>query len=593
MDEYADLYATCRKHIEAGQFQEAAGKLLSSPHQITARFLEELNSAEQYIQRMDESIQSLRLGRYDDALALLKEMKPCASVQNMLSLTENLIELFVYSIELSKGNLSVEYPSRKNYIAMGVKNLHSKINHLVWQIEQVARGDYDQRIDYMGELSEGYNWMTAQLKARKEQIEYEQSHDAQTGLLNRTAFMRQVYEEIQAQSAGCGIMLCGSLDNVKYINETYGHENGDRYIIAVADIFRSYEAGGAIVARMAGDEFAFYLHMHRKTDADVLIERAENDLFEKLSQSEVVLDEIVKIRASFGVALYPYDAATVDNLVKYASHTMFEVKNSNRGTLMRFSPEIYRKKTDVLERQEKLNDLLEKKSLRFVFQPIIRLKDISVFGYEALMRPTTPDFFSPLDILAVAEAQSKLPQLEKITYELIFKWVDEHASQLNGCKIFFNTISTRFMNALALKKLHPHYRDICRHIVFEVLESGADGTVLLKDIQMFRQELGVMVAIDDYGCGYSNDLRLMQLAPDIVKIDRFFITGIDKDFDRQQMLSKIITYCKAKGIAVLAEGIETEMEMETIFQLGCTYGQGYYLGKPVELSLGSTYQFAP
>ncbi|MDR1045558.1 MAG: EAL domain-containing protein, partial [Candidatus Adiutrix sp.] len=96
-----------------------------------------------------------------------------------------------------------------------------------------------------------------------------------------------------------------------------------------------------------------------------------------------------------------------------------------------------------------------------------------------------------------------------------------------------------------------------------------------------------MVAIDDYGCGYSNNLRLMQLAPDIVKIDRFFITGIDLDPDRRQMLSKIVTYCQPKGISVLAEGIETETELETVFHFGCTYGQGYYLGMP-ELSLAKT-----
>jgi diguanylate cyclase (GGDEF)-like protein len=505
-----------------------------------------------------------------------------------LTLTANLKELFLYSAELAKGNLSVEYPSRRNYVAMGVKNLHSKLNHLAWQIEQVAHGDYDQRIDYMGEFSKGYNWMTAQLKLRKEQIEYEKSHDAQTGLLNRAAFMRRVYEEIQAMPDGCGIMLCGGLDNVKYINETYGLEKGERYIIAAAEILRSYEARGAIAARIAGDEFALYLHVDGKMDADVITERIEKELFQKLSQSEVMLDEAVKIRASFGAALYPYDATTVDNLVKYASHTMFEVKHSNRGTIMRFCPEVYRKKMDVLERQEKLNNLLEKKLLRFAFQPIIRLKDLSVFGYEALMRPMTPDFYSPLDILAVAEAQSKLPQLEKITYELIFEWIYEHMPQLKGCMIFFNTISTQYMNESALKKVHPNYRDICRHIVFEVLESGAASERLLKDIQMFRQSFGAAVAIDDYGCGYSNDLRLMQLAPDIVKIDRFFITGIDKDYDRQQLLSKLISYCQSKGIAVLAEGIEESKELETVFRLGCTYGQGYYLGTP-ELNMDGTH----
>ncbi|MDR1588618.1 MAG: GGDEF domain-containing phosphodiesterase, partial [Oscillospiraceae bacterium] len=290
----------------------------------------------------------------------------------------------------------------------------------------------------------------------------------------------------------------------------------------------------------------------------------------------------VKIRASFGAALYPQDAFTVDNLMKFSSHTMFEVKNSNRGALMRFSAVTYQKKANLFDRQEKLNQLIDEKHIRFVFQPIFRLEDRSLYGYEALMRPCTEDFSGPLDILALAEAQSKLSQIETVTFELIFAWIAGNLPKLKDLRIFFNTISTQYMTRDKLLGIHPQYEEICKYIVFEVLENTADSETFLREINAFRQQMDVKVAIDDYGCGYSNDLRLISVSPNIVKIDRFFIKEIHNDHDRQQLLQKIILYCKAKGIETLAEGVETLEELETSVQLGFTYAQGYYLGMPGE-----------
>ncbi|MDR1615879.1 MAG: EAL domain-containing protein, partial [Syntrophomonadaceae bacterium] len=363
---------------------------------------------------------------------------------------------------------------------------------------------------------------------------------------------------------------------IKYINESYGHEAGDRYIAAAAKILCEYEKDG-LVARIAGDEFAVYIHGY-EGEAD--ISAMEKEVSAKFAGTTVDIGDLVKIRASFGVALYPQDAITVDNLLKFAGHTMFEVKSSNRGSFMRFSAATYQKKANLFDRQEKLNQLIDGKQIKFAFQPIFRLDNCSLYGYEALMRSCTDSFSGPLDILALAEAQSKLNQLEKVTFEVMFDWLGNHLSQLEHLKIFFNTISTQYMALDKLEKIHPRYKELCKYIVFEVLENTAGSENFVREINAFRQQFDAMVAIDDYGCGYSNDLRLISVAPDIVKIDRFLIKGIDSDKDKRQLLQKIVGYCKAKGIATLAEGIETPEELQAVIQLGFVYAQGYYLGLP-------------
>ena len=120
---------------------------------------------------------------------------------------------------------------------------------------------------------------------------------------------------------------------------------------------------------------------------------------------------------------------------------------------MRFNPEVYRAKANILSRQERLDELLEGQLIRFAFQPIVSLKDGAIYGYEALMRSTTPHFASPLDVLQLAEAQSKLPQLEHMTFRMIFDWMDKNLPSLGARKIFFNAISAQYLDARELRNM--------------------------------------------------------------------------------------------------------------------------------------------
>ena len=527
----------------------------------------------------NKCLRNILEGRYNEAIVGLAAFEGDEAGRLLVRLANMLSELRTYSLELSKGNLSVPFPPRENYVAMGVKNLHSKLNHIVWQLKQVAEGDYAQEVDYMGELSEGFNWMTKQLRLKREQAEYELTHDKLTGLLTRSAFMRRTFDMVAARPEQTGIMLCCGLDNIKYVNDTYGHAAGDVCITSAADIFGNLEPFSGASSRISGDEFAIYLHGQcRQDEAMAFTQRLVDAFFKK---SEVNLNGInQKIRASYGVAFYPDDATAVDTLLKYATYAMFEVKNYSKGELLRFNSESYQLKVDLYEKQERLNALIDEKLIRFAFQPIVDLEDGSIFGYEALMRPLTEDFTSPLEILRLAEAQSKLHQIERITFEVLFEWLSDNVGRLNGAKVFFNTVSSRFLKEPVLLGVHPDASELCRHIVFEILESASEESEFADTIAAFRERFSCLIAIDDYGCGYSNDMRLISLAPDIVKIDRFFIRDVHRNRDKQHLLANILSFCASKGIKALAEGVETFEELKKIISLGFRYVQGFYLAEP-------------
>lgn len=530
----------------------------------------------------DHGLDKLLHGQYDEALELFCQTSSSPQAEQLCHITKALAETKYYAAELAKGNLSVSPPVSSNIFAAELKTLHMNLKRLARQMLMSAAGYPAFPADYMGELSDGLDFVVSQATKLKNQAEYDKSHDSETGLLNRKAFVRAVRAILQEQPDRVGVLFCCELDNIKYINDAYGYDNGDLYLNKVAEVLEACAYGTSFLARLAGNEFAVYAHgFESESDAFGFAQGCMRTL---LNSKVILRNDEVWIRASSGAAVYPHDALEGDILMNCAYHAQLEVKNRNRGTLMRFCPEIYRTKANVFGRQEKLNELLDGKLLRFAFQPIVNLHNARIVGYEALMRPTMPEFSNPLDVLALAENQSKLLQLEKLTFELIFEWVHSHKHLLAGRKIFFNTISSRFLNLAELRGIHPQCKAICKNMVFEILETATVENSLAQQVKDFRSEMSTQVALDDFGCGHSNILRLINLSPDILKIDRFFIKSIiDTSVSQKDLLSGLLNYCRAKGILSIAEGVETSDELASVIRMGFDYAQGYYLGRPEKM----------
>jgi diguanylate cyclase (GGDEF)-like protein len=528
---------------------------------------------------IETGLDNLLQGRFDAALAEFEGCRQQPGAEKLCELARACADLSAYAAALAEGDFSVRPPRSCRNFSTHLESLHAKLKRLARQLLLFSAGYPMPAIDDMGELSEGLNFLIDQAHTCKQQVEHDQNHDVETGLMNRKAFVRGLREALQMQPGKFGVLFSCGLDNLKYVNDTHGYDCGDMYISKVVEVLRMCENESVLLARTAGNEFAVYAHGF---DSEESALRFAQDNRKTLLNTTIDLpNEIVRIRASLGVAVYPSDAMTGDVLMNYASHAMFEVQNFNRGTLMRFNPEIYRAKANILSRQERLDELLEGQLIRFAFQPIVSLKDGSIYGYEALMRSTTPHFASPLDMLQLAEAQSKLPQLEHLTFRMIFAWMGEHLASLGSKKIFFNAISAQYLDVNELRNLHPCYEEISRNMVFEIIETATSEDGLARKIRELRAEVAAFIAIDDFGCAHSNALRLLNISPEILKIDSFFIRSIHKaPAAKKEFLSNILVYCRSKGILTVAEGVETHEELASVIALGFDLAQGFYLARP-------------
>lgn len=433
----------------------------------------------------------------------------------------------------------------------------------------------DQR-RFLGVLSD----VTAEYTERRK-IEYERDYDLLTSLLNRRAFHRMVERLFEEETLTVAAAVMLDLDNLKYINDTYGHDCGDQYIWQAASVLQKHTSDHAVAARMSGDEFYFFLYGGSREEIAQEIRSLEQDY--RRAELELPDGQRMRIRISGGIAWYPKDSRSYRQLLRYADFAMYRVKHTTKGQFAEFDLASYRQEGFLLHNKEELNRLIDGELVEYAFQPIVSAADGSVFAYEALMRPVSTAFRNPLDVLAVARSQSKLYQIERLTW---FKALEAFSRQNppdGSVRLFLNSIPNQILAESDMAQFERIYTAYLSRLVVELTEEEKpDDSLTRRKWESIRQ-WGAEIALDDYGSGYNGEAMLLSVAPGFLKIDREIISRVDQDASRQQMLSNIAGYAAAHSISVVAEGIETRAELETAIACGAQYLQGYYLGKPEKL----------
>lgn len=415
-------------------------------------------------------------------------------------------------------------------------------------------------------------------------IEYERDYDITTGLLNRRAFyykLSRVFSDKNLLKTAACFMF--DLDNLKYVNDTYGHDFGDDYIKTAAGVFRQFEYENSIVSRLSGDEFVLFFYGYDGKDE---IRRIKNELYDKLRESFCVLPDGAhyKMRASGGVSWYPYDAEDSDLLIKYADFAMYTVKHSTKGNIGEFDEVAYRNDSVLVNGIEELNRIIDEGSIRYAFQSIVSARTGEIYGYEALMRPISEKLNTPLEFIRIAKADAKLNEVEKLTWCYGLKYYKEQVEKGNidkDAKIFLNTIPNNMIDDDCIKEIEHEYADYLHNIVVEILESEQTNDDYINKKKEVLASWNGILALDDFGTGYNSEYALLELKPDLIKIDRSLISGCDKDISRTNMIRDIVNIAKRGNIVVLAEGIETYDEMKTVINCGVDLLQGFYLSKPL------------
>lgn len=416
----------------------------------------------------------------------------------------------------------------------------------------------------------------------KLRIEHERDYDTLTDLYNRRAFRRICAEFFcSPEKLGHAALLMFDLDNLKQINDTFGHDCGDEYIRLTGECFAKNAPARTVCARISGDEFNALFYGYNDQDtlrADICALKAA------LEQSVVQLPSGRELRVSVsgGIAWYPESSTNLITLRKYADFAMYQVKHSRKGELLEFDPEVYR--TSLQERRchEEFRRLINEELVTYRFQPIIDAKDGSVFAYEALMRVDLPTLHSPADVLRLAREENCLHEVERITFfraSSAYQTLENAGKVVPSALLFVNSIASQYLTPDELSEYSARYASILPRIVIEITEEEVLDPKALRIKQTIRGSSGAF-ALDDYGSGYSNERSLLELSPNYIKIDLSIIRDIDTDANKRQIVSNTVSYAHQRGMKVVAEGLETADEVRTVLSLGVDLLQGFFLAMP-------------
>ncbi len=416
----------------------------------------------------------------------------------------------------------------------------------------------------------------------KRVLEIQLKYDNLTGLYRRSVWEQKVHTILENDLEEVYALIIWNIDNLSYINNTYGHPCGDMYIQHFSKVLSDMPPKNCISCKISGDEFASFFYGYHSKDA---IKDAVNDFWDVLNKEAFVLptNERIKIRVSAGLSWYPADTNDFRVLFNYANFALYHSKHTIKGTICEFNEEIYNKNYILLQGTESLNKLLENNGISYAMQPIIEGRTGKVYGYEMLMRSNMEQFKSPADILRLAKVQSKLYIIEEIT---LFGSMRAYAAKVKeglvdpNTKIFINTINSQSISKKLFTSFESEFKDYLKNIVLEITETDSlDDTYFATKLEYIKK-WNAMIAIDDFGTGYNTDVALIFLSPNLVKIDMSIVRDIDKDVDKQNILQNLLSYTKKRNIIVLAEGVETVEEVETLVDFGVDLFQGFYFAKP-------------
>jgi diguanylate cyclase (GGDEF)-like protein/PAS domain S-box-containing protein len=423
------------------------------------------------------------------------------------------------------------------------------------------------------------------VEARKrfeDQLRHRAFHDELTGLANRALFFDRVEHALlrgTREDAQVAVVFV-DLDDFKAINDRLGHAAGDRVLQEVAERFSACARSADTVARLGGDEFGVLLE---GVPGPRAVQAAER-LLEALRAPLELAGEEIRISASAGIAIGAADARDVEDLLRKGDLAMYEAKRNGKRRLEVFEPEMARAdapgrrpltwfmRSD--EQHDEIRSLLDDPdALKMAFQPIMDLRTGLIAGYEALARFNRTPYRSPDQWFAQAHRCGLGFAVEAKALAAALAMAGRPA----GTYLSVN-LSPSSLTALEIQAALPERLD---ELVIEVTENElASGDPAVAAAIAALRSRGARFAVDDVGAGYAALTSVMRLAPDVIKLDRALITGIEGDAVKAALVSSFVRYAHEIDATVCGEGVETLAELTTLAELDVAYGQGYLIARP-------------
>lgn len=543
------------------------------------------------------------------AAALLQATLERLQTLNSLAQSEQRFRTLVEHLPLGlllfdPGSLEIHYANPKMHELLGVKDLRGVSMAQLWtgenthralaRVERLRRGEpelpwVEQPLHRAGGgLLEAETTGLAlpqeglilsivrdisERKAAERRMEFLAFHDPLTGLLNRAGLVRQA--EALLRPGGAATLLYIDLNETKMINDAYGHLAGDELIRQVAE--RLQRLPLALVARVGGDEFVLLL------EGQPPVEELGRMLRVVLEAPIWVADRELHVTLSAGAARYPEHGRDLSELMRAADVAMYQAKRSGRLWLG-YTPELDQGLRSRLEALQRLRGALKKRQIRPYFQPIVDLRSGRPWGLEALARwvgeGLLPELFIPL-----AEESGLIHRLDRLVLYQAVRLTASREEQLSlnlSPRSLLEDSLLRWLERVLAKWGFP-----VRRLWLEVTENVLmDSPLRVRERLGALKEMGLNVALDDFGSGYSSLSYLSELPIDLIKIDRRFTAGIGRSSRSEAVLRSVVTLAQNLGLLCLAEGVELPEQREWLREAGCTLGQGYLFGPPQALGEG-------
>lgn len=419
-------------------------------------------------------------------------------------------------------------------------------------------------------------------KEKDERIEYQASYDALTSLPNRSLFLDRLRTGLStADRSGARVaLLCLNLNNFKHINDTYGYLAGDAILQEIARRLRALTGSGDAVARLDGDMFAMMM-TDPKDDQEIV--KLTEQIQQLISTPIQFLGHKLDLSTRMGISMAPDDSEHYETLLGQAELAMDRAKKLGENTVQFFTKDMNDRMVRRMELEKKLRTALQEQEFKLFYQPRICIKSMQIIGWEALIRwENEGQIVSPGEFIPLAEETGLIIP--------IGEWVVRQACEdFRKLNLPDRVVS---VNLSPLQFSHKELNETLKRITEETgmaphsLELEITETNAMTDVHTSvsrlktLSEMGFRLAIDDFGTGYSSLAYLKEFPIDVLKIDMSFIQDIEKDANSRMIVSTIIDMAKNFRLEVVAEGVETDEQLEFLKKRGCDQVQGYLLGKP-------------
>ena len=414
--------------------------------------------------------------------------------------------------------------------------------------------------------------LTAEYNERTK-IEYERDYDILTGLLNRTGLYVRIEKIFQRTNIN-GALYMIDIDNLKKINDKYGHQLGDDYISRVGLYLKeiSHKYPNLIASHISGDEFILYLEEPKNNEVSEIAKEIE---MIKETYIDCYLGKIY-LSVSCGVALYENNIS-FEELRKRADFAMYTVKNTSKNSVTFFNSDAYALYKMENTMHDKLILLINEQLIDYAYQPIVDVKCGEVYGFEALMRPRLEEYKSPLRVIEEAKKYNKLYEIECMS---LFLSTQKFVESKSTKKLFINSVPSQILSDELYDKYFNKYKNFLNNIVIEIIEEDfGESDIMTKKISIIKNN-NMNYAIDDYGTGFNSISMILDYSPMFIKLEGSLIKGIDKDDKKKQFSKSLVNFCKENNIMVIAECVETIQELKCVKEIGVQYIQGYLVAKP-------------